>query len=101
MTEREAAAYHEAGHAVMACSRNVDFESVTILQCESYLCGLVGCNYDSSVPDYLDRADAQSYANTSRIEIGLSGPFVHCLYVGGFIPAKELGDSYILVSMLI
>ena len=94
MTGREAAAYHEAGHAVVACCRNVDFESVTILQYGGYLCGIVGCNYDSSVPDDLNKADAQSYANISRIEIGLAGPFAHGLYVGGFIPAKDGGETY-------
>jgi hypothetical protein len=94
MTEREAAAYHEAGHAVMACLKNVDFESVTILQDGRYVCGIVGCNYESSVPDGLDRADAQSYANTSRIEIGLAGPFAHGLYVGGFTPGKEAAETY-------
>ena len=73
MTEREAAAYHEAGHAVMAYLRNVDFESVTILQDGRYACGIVGCNYESSVPNDLNRADAQSYADTCRIEIGLAG----------------------------
>lgn len=89
MTEREAAAYHEAGHAVMAYLRNVYFESVTILQDGRYECGMGGCDYESSVPNDLSRADAQSYADTCRIEIGLAGPFAHGLYVGGFTPGKE------------
>ena len=94
MTEREAAAYHEAGHAVMAYLRNVDFESVTILQDGRYVCGIVGCNYESSLPDDLDRANAQSYADASRIEIGLAGPFAQGLYVGGFTPGKEATETY-------
>jgi TonB family protein len=94
MTEREAAAYHEAGHAVMAYLRNVDFESVTILQDGRYVCGIVGCNYESSLPDDLDRADAQSYADASRIEIGLAGPFAQGLYIGGFTPGKEATETY-------
>ena len=94
MTEREAAAYHEAGHAVMAYLRNVNFESVTILQDGRYACGIVGCNYESSVPDDLDRPNAQSYANTSRVEIGLAGPFAHGLYVGGFTPGSEPTETY-------
>jgi hypothetical protein len=93
MTGREAAAYHEAGHAVMACARNVDFESVTILQYGGYLCGIVGCNYESSVPDDLGRADVKSYANISRIKVGLAGPFAHGLYVGGFTPGKEDAET--------
>jgi hypothetical protein len=94
MTERESAAYHEAGHAVMACLRNVAFASVTILQDGRYVCGIVGCNYESSVPDDFDMADAQFYADTRRIEIGLAGPFAHGLYVGGFTPAKEPTETY-------
>jgi hypothetical protein len=94
MTRREAAAYHEAGHAVMAWARHVAFESVTILQYGGYLCGIVGCDYDSSVPDDLDSANARSYAYTSRIEIGLAGPVAHGLYVGGFTPGKETAETY-------
>jgi hypothetical protein len=95
MTGREAAAYHEAGHAVMAYLRNVDFESVTILQDGRYVCGMVGCNYDSSVPNDLDRVAAQSYADANRIRIGLAGPFAHGLYIGGFKPGKEAAETHI------
>ena len=94
MTERGAAAYHEAGHAVMAYIRNVNFERVTILQDGRYVCGIVGCNYQSSVPDDLNGADSQSYADTRRIEIGLAGPFAHGLYVGGFTPGKEATETH-------
>jgi len=89
MTGREVAAYHEAGHAVMAYLRNVAFESVTILQDGRYFCGIVGCSYESSVPGDLEEASARSYADFSRIEIGLAGPVAHALYVGGFTPGKE------------
>ena len=95
MTGREVAAYHEAGHAVMAYLRNVSFESVTILQDGRYFCGIVGCNYESSVPNDLDKADARSYADISRIEIGLAGPFAHGLYVGGFTPGNEETETYV------
>jgi len=94
MTEREAASYHEAGHAVMAYLRNVDFESVTILQDGRYVCGIVGCNYESSVPHDLDRADAQSNADINRIRIGLAGPFAHGLYIGGFKPGKKAAETH-------
>jgi hypothetical protein len=95
MTGREVAAYHEAGHAVMAYLRNVSFERVTILQDGRYFCGIVGCNYESSVPNDLDRTDAQSYADLSRIEIGLAGPFAHGLFVGGFTPGQEETETYV------
>ena len=95
MKERQVMAYHEAGHAVMADIRNVDFESVTILQDGRYVCGIVGCNYDSSVPNDLDRVATQSYADTNRIRIGLAGPFAHGLYVGGFKPGKEAEETHI------
>lgn len=93
MTKRESAAYHEAGHAVMAYLRNVYFESVTILQDGRYACGICGCNYESSVPRDLGRAEAQSYADTRRIEIGLAGPFAQGLYVGGFTPGREATET--------
>jgi hypothetical protein len=79
----------------MAYLRNVSFESVTILQDGRYFCGIVGCNYESSVPNDLDKADARSYADISRIEIGLAGPFAHGLYVGGFTPGKEETETYV------
>jgi len=94
MTKREAAGHHQAGHAVMAYLRNVDFESVTILQDGRYGCGIVGCNCGSSVPNALDRADAQFYASIIRIEIGLAGPFAHGLYVGGFTSGKKATETY-------
>ena len=93
MNTREGAAYHEAGHAVMAYLRNVDFESVTILQDGRYACGICGCRYESSVPRDFGRAEAQSYANTRRIEIGLAGPFAQGLYVGGFTPGIEATET--------
>jgi hypothetical protein len=91
---REGAAYHEAGHAVMAYLRNVDFESVTILQDGRYACGICGCNYESSLPRGLGRAEAQSYADTRRIDIGLAGPFAQGLYVGGFTPGREATETH-------
>jgi hypothetical protein len=94
MTKREAAAHHQAGHAVMAYLRSVDFEGVTILQDGRYGCGIVGCNYQSSVPNDLDRADAQLYADIMRIEIGLAGPFAHGLYIGGFASGKKATETY-------
>jgi TonB family protein len=93
MTEREAAAYHEAGHAVMAYLRDVDFEIVTILQDGRYAWGICGCNFESSAPRDL-RAEAQSYADTRRIEIGLAGPFAQGLYVGGFTPGREETETH-------
>jgi hypothetical protein len=98
MTERGAVAYHEAGHAVMAYLRNVDFEIVTILQDGRYACGIGGCSYESSVPGDLGRADARSYADTRRVEIGLAGPFAHGLYVGGFTPGREATETHILAT---
>ena len=77
----------------MAYLRNVDFESVTILQDGRYACGICGCNYESSVPRDLGRAEAQSYADTRRIEIGLAGPFAQGLYVGGFTPGREATET--------
>ena len=98
MTERGAVAYHEAGHAVMAYLRNVDFEIVTILQDGRYACGIGGCSYESSVPGDLGRADARSYADTRRVEIGLAGPFAHGLYVGGFTPGREATETHTLAT---
>ena len=94
MTKREAAAHHQAGHAVMAYLRNVDFEGVTILQDGRYGCGIVGCNYESPVPNDLDKADAQFYADIIRIEIGLAGPFAHGLFIGGFKSGKKVTEMY-------
>jgi hypothetical protein len=94
MTKREAASYHEAGHAVMAYLKSVDFETVTILQDGRYACGICGCNYESSVPNNLGPAATQSYVDTRRIEIGLAGPFAHALYVGGFTPGKGAPETH-------
>jgi hypothetical protein len=80
---------------VMAYLRNVYFESVTILQDGRYACGICGCNFESSVPTDLQRAEAQSYADTCRIEVGLAGPFAQGLYVGGFTPGKEASETHI------
>jgi len=41
----------------------------------------------------LDKANARSYANASRIEIGLAGPFAHGFYLGGFTPGKEAAKT--------
>ena len=95
MTEREDAAYREAGHAVMAYLRNVDFNRVTILADERQVGNLVECDYKSALPDDLDQADAQSYGDTGRIEIGLAGHFAQCLHVGGFTPGREAAETYI------
>ena len=95
MTEREGAAYHQAGHAVIAYLRNVDFESVTGLAEEHHVGDTIGCNYKSLVRSDLAWVDAQSYLNTVQIEIGLAGPFAHGLYVGGFTPGKEVTETHI------
>jgi len=42
----------------------------------------------------LKRAEAQSYADTRRIEIGLAGPFAQGLYVGGFTPGTEATETH-------
>ena len=83
MTEREGAAYHQAGHAVMAYLRTVNFESVTLLQDERHGGDLVG------------GPDPQSYGDTGRIEIGLAGPFARALHFGGFAPGREAAETYI------
>ena len=83
MTEREGAAYHQAGHAVMAYLRKVDFGSVTILPNERHGGGLVA------------GPDAQFYGNTGQIEIGLAGPFARALRFGGFAPGREAAETYL------
>jgi hypothetical protein len=90
MTERERAAHREAGHAVMAYLRNVDFERVAILPY-----GLGGWNYESSVPDGFERTEAHSNGDTGQREIRLAGLFAQCLHVGGFTPGKEAAETYI------
>ena len=93
MIEREGAAYHEAGHAVVAYLRNVHFERVTILADERYQGGPIGRNYELPAPD-----DSEGTATPSlgvRIELGLAGAFAQCLHVGGFTPAREASETYI------
>jgi len=95
MNEGEGVAYHQAGHAVMAYIRKVDFESVTALPGERHEGDLVGCKYESSVADGLDGPNAQSYRDTGRIEIGLAGLFARALHVGGFTPGREVAETYV------
>jgi hypothetical protein len=90
MTERESAAYREAGHAVIAYFRNVDFQRVNILPYD-----LVGWNYESSVSDGFERTDAYSYGDIGQREIRLAGLFAQCLHLGGFTPGREAAETYI------
>lgn len=90
MTERESAAYREAGHAVIAYLRHVDFQRVTILPYD-----LAGWNYESSVSDGFERADAYSYRDIGQRESRLAGLFAQCLHLGGFTPGREAAETYI------
>ena len=94
-TKSVGAAYHQAGHAVMAYLRDVNFEGVSILPRKHGVDCILECHYEASVPGELDWADAKSYVDTNRIEIGLAGPFAQGLYVGGFRPGKDATEMYI------
>ena len=95
MTERERAAYHEAGRAVMAYLRNVYFEGINIVADERHLSGLIGSNSEFLPPDDSEGTDTRSYADIVRIEIGLAGGFAEYLHVRGFTPGRDAPETYI------
>ena len=83
MTEHEGAAYHGAGHAVMAYLRNVYFERINILADERHLSGIIGRNSEFPPTDDSEGTGTRSYADIVRIEIGLAGAFAEYLQIGG------------------
>jgi hypothetical protein len=95
MTEREGAAYHAAGRAVIAYLRNVYFEKINILADERHLSGLIGRNSQFPPPDDSEGTDTRSYADIVQIEIGLAGAFAEYLHVRGFTPGRDVPETYI------